>query len=205
MKLKLLALFATLAGGCTLATASTHVGIGIRIGAPPPVIVREAPPRRVVEVVSTAPGSGYVWVAGHHSWRDGQWVWVPGEWAMPPQAGAVWVDGRWDEPTRAWTEGHWEIAQPSAPPPAPAVVVGATAPRTEVIIAAPPPPLRIEHHGRPPGRGFVWINGYWAYRGGHHVWVSGRWDRPPHGHRVWVEPRWERRGGSYVFIEGRWN
>jgi hypothetical protein len=50
----------------------------------------------------------------------------------------------------------------------------------------------------------MWINGYWAWRGGRHVWIAGRYERPPQGHRRWVEPRWERRGGNYIFIEGRW-
>jgi hypothetical protein len=51
---------------------------------------------------------------------------------------------------------------------------------------------------------FVWIDGYWAWHGGRHVWIGGRWDRPPHGRRHWVAPRWEHRGHGYIFIEGCW-
>jgi hypothetical protein len=38
-----------------------------------------------------------------------------------------------------------------------------------------PPPIRVESQGRPPGSGYVWINGYWGYRGNDYVWNAGRW------------------------------
>jgi len=210
MNFKTLAVIGLFSAGSLVAHASTHVGVGISIGIPAPIIVRQAPPRPVHEVVITSPGPGYVWVQGHYSWTGNQWAWVSGAWVMPPQPGAYWVEGRWDGPTQSWTEGHWEIAQtaavqPTSPPPA--VIVPATpAPSvgTQIIVTAPPPPIRIEHRGHRPGRGYVWISGYWSYEAGRHVWVAGRWMLPPRGHRVWVEPRWEHRGGSYVFIEGTW-
>jgi len=204
MNFKLVPLIALLCGGSLTAAASTHVGISLRIGVPAPIIVREAPPVRVAEVVVASPGPGYVWVAGHYVWDDGRWVWVRGEWIRPPQSGAVWVEGHWDAAAQSWTEGHWEIAQAVAGP-GPVLVSPPPLVSGAIIVQGPPPPLRHEHHGHRPDRGYVWINGYWAYRGGRHVWIAGRWDRPPPGHRVWVEPRWEHRGGSYVFIEGRWD
>jgi hypothetical protein len=68
----------------------------------------------------------------------------------------------------------------------------------------PPPPLRVEAYGPAPGPGFAWVNGYWGWRGGNHVWVAGSWVRPPRPHAVWVAPRWERYGNRYRFHEGRW-
>jgi len=70
--------------------------------------------------------------------------------------------------------------------------------------STPPPAVRVEARGFAPGPGYVWINGYWGYRGGSHVWVAGRWERPPHARARWIEPRWERRGNRYAFREGRW-
>lgn len=204
MNFKLLSVLALVGASAGTAFPSTHVSVGLRIGIPPPVIVREAPPRRVSEAVVVSPGPGYIWVAGHYSWNAGQWLWVPGAWVSAPQPGAVWVEGRWDESTKMWTEGHWEIAQTAAPS-ASVVVTPAPAPvASTIVITSAPPPLRHERHSRRPGHDYVWVNGYWGWDHGRHVWVSGHWMMPPRGHRVWVEPRWERRGGSYVFIEGTW-
>ncbi|HEV1284637.1 MAG TPA: YXWGXW repeat-containing protein [Bryobacteraceae bacterium] len=68
----------------------------------------------------------------------------------------------------------------------------------------PPPPLRAEAIGVAPGPGYVWVNGYWGWRGNAHVWMAGSWMRPPRPRAVWVAPRWEARGGRYYFREGRW-
>lgn len=196
MNLKPFSLVALLAVGALPLSASTHVSVGVSIGVPAPIIIRQAPPRRVSEVMVVAPGPGLVWVAGHYSWSNNQWVWVSGAWITPPQPGAVWVEGSWDQRTQTWTEGHWEVTQPAvvaAPPPG------------VIVIASAPPPIRIEHRGHRPGRGYVWVTGYWGHDHGRYVWVPGRWSVPPRGHRHWVEPRWEHRGGSFLFIEGHWN
>jgi hypothetical protein len=70
--------------------------------------------------------------------------------------------------------------------------------------SAPPPPLRAEFAGVAPGPGYVWVNGYWGWRGTQHVWIAGSYMRPPHARAVWVAPRWENRGGRYYLHEGRW-
>ena len=182
-----------------------NIDLGLRLGPPPPIVVREAPPAPVVVVErerrDPSPGSDYIWVSGHNTYRDGRWVWVSGAWARPPQRDAVYVEGRWDEHSRNWVESHWEVHgdrhddRDRFDRHGPGGV--------ELIVEAPPPP-RHERHEHRPGPDFVWIDGYWAWHGGHHEWVAGRWDRPPHGRREWVAPRWEHRGNGYVFIDGSW-
>jgi hypothetical protein len=70
--------------------------------------------------------------------------------------------------------------------------------------STPPPPVRYERYGPSPGSGYVWLNGYWGYRGGNYYWTSGRWERPPRGHRRWEDGRWEHRGDRYYWRDGRW-
>ncbi|MBZ5602987.1 MAG: YXWGXW repeat-containing protein [Acidobacteriia bacterium] len=68
----------------------------------------------------------------------------------------------------------------------------------------PPPPMRGEVVGVAPGPGYVWVNGYWGWRGNAYSWVPGYYARPPHAHAVWVSPRWDRDRGRYRFREGHW-
>ena len=68
----------------------------------------------------------------------------------------------------------------------------------------PPPPLRAEVVGVAPGPGYVWINGYWGWRGNAYTWVHGYYARPPHRGARWVEPHWDRDRGRYRFREGHW-
>jgi hypothetical protein len=70
--------------------------------------------------------------------------------------------------------------------------------------SAPPPPVRVEARGVAPGAGFVWVDGYWGYRGGNYAWVPGNWVRPPRARAVWVPGRWEMRRGRYYYRQGRW-
>lgn len=180
------------------AHAENHISVGIRLGAPAPIIVRRAPPRPIAERVIVSPGPGYVWIAGHNSWTGSQWVWTPGMWVMPPQPSAVYVEGRWDERTQNWIDGYWSVQSPP-----PQVVVGNPGPGPDIIIDAPPPP-RHEVMTVRPSREHVWVPGYWAWRGRRHEWVAGRWELPPRGHARWNAPHYEHRGNSYVFIEGTW-
>jgi len=68
----------------------------------------------------------------------------------------------------------------------------------------PPPPVRVEAFGVAPGPGYIWLAGYWGWRGGRYEWAPGRWERPPRPRAVWVAPRWEHYGNRYRFHEGRW-
>jgi hypothetical protein len=199
--------------------------VGLHIGPPPPIVVHRAPPRPRVERRIEAPGPGYVWIAGHNTWRNGDWVWQEGVWVRPPQANATWVEPRWDERSQTWIDGYWSVQN----------VSDRDRDRydrdndrnrdrdrdrydrnddrdrddhfdrgDEVTVIDAPPPPRQEVRVRAPGPGFVWVSGYWIRRHHRYVWVEGRWARPPHGRGHWYGPHWERRGGNYVFIEGSW-
>jgi hypothetical protein len=75
----------------------------------------------------------------------------------------------------------------------------------EVIIrVAPPPPIRVGVVGVAPRHGYVWMEGYHAYRGGWYAWVPGRWARPPRPRAVWVPAHYNHVPGGWVFIRGHW-
>lgn len=66
-----------------------------------------------------------------------------------------------------------------------------------------PPPVRYEPvpYHRP---GYVWVPGYWDWRGNGHVWVRGHYVRDRPGY-VYYSPRWEDRGGRWYLEHGRWD
>ncbi len=78
---------------------------------PPPgaMVVAGSPPPRRVEVIGTAPGAGYVWIAGYWSWQSNAYVWVDGRWDRPPRPRARWSTGHWQHSRRGyyWVPGHW--------------------------------------------------------------------------------------------------
>ncbi len=167
-------------------------------------VVEEAPPPPPREVIIARPSPSHVWIGGYWGFEAGRRVWVPGRWDLPPRGGVVWVAPRWVR------HGHGYVFIPGVwrevgVHPRTTVVVENDGWRSDGIVVVAPPPPRREYHRPPcPGVGFVWIDGYWAWHGGRHVWIGGRWDRPPHGRRHWVAPRWEHRGHGYIFIEGCW-
>ena len=57
-----------------------------------------------------------------------------------------------------------------------------------VVIGPPPPAVASRPAPRP---GYVWVPGYWSWRGHRHVWVDGRWLRERRGY-VWVPGYWAR-------------
>jgi hypothetical protein len=74
----------------------------------------------------------------------------------------------------------------------------------QIAIRIGPPARMHEDRGRPPERGFVWINGYQRWEGDHYVWVPGHWDRPPQRGQRWVGHRWKHRGDHWEMQEGHW-
>lgn len=174
------------------------------------VVVAMPPPPPQREVIYERPSPLHVWIGGYWSWHLGKHVWVSGRWSTRPRSNVVWVEPRWDYRggRYVFVEGYWRdavVLTTPPPPPAPAVVVSAPlGASAEIAVVMAPPPPRQEVVYAMPGPGYVWINGFWGWRAGRHVWIAGHYERPPHGRRAWVEPRWERRGGNYFFIEGRW-
>jgi len=73
------------------------------------IVVKERPPKVIVESRGRAPGKGYVWVPGYHRWDGGRYVWVPGAYAAPPRPHARWVPGHWARRPSGWysIDGHW--------------------------------------------------------------------------------------------------
>jgi hypothetical protein len=74
------------------------------------VYVRVGPPAPIVETRIVAPGPGYVWIPGYHTWDGRAYVWRPGRWDRGPRANARWVPARWVHDRRhGWylVEGHW--------------------------------------------------------------------------------------------------
>jgi hypothetical protein len=77
---------------------NAQIGVGIRIGPPPP-------PRVVVDL-PPAPGSDYVWVEGywypvhgHYRWHEGYWTRAPyacARWVGPRFEGGLFYNGYWD-------------------------------------------------------------------------------------------------------------
>ena len=69
---------------------------------------------------------------------------------------------------------------------------------------APPPPRAMGFVGVAPGPGFVWIDGYWDWRGHDWFWVGGRWARPPYPRAVWVPGNWAHHSHGYRWTAGYW-
>jgi hypothetical protein len=108
MKKSLLVSAILVAGALVLLTGCVERRVVYVQGPPPGTVVAEAPPAPPAEVVTVAPGPGYVWVGGNWSWQ-GRWVWIPGYWAARPHPHAVWVGGHWAPHARGyiWVGGHW--------------------------------------------------------------------------------------------------
>jgi YXWGXW repeat-containing protein len=77
-------------------------------------------------------------------------------------------------------------------------------PRGRVYVRLAPPAPIVEVRSVAPGRGFVWLPGYYAWNGGAYVWTGGRWARPRHPSAVWVPGHWVRERRGWYFVEGRW-
>lgn len=165
-------------------------------------VVEVAPPPPEREIIVARPSPAHVWIGGYWGWQAGRHVWIGGHWDLPPRNGVIWVQPRWVRRGHGYVfvGGCWRDVGPRT-----TVVVASDGWRSDGIVTVAPPPPRFERRPPRPGFEFIWIDGYWGWQGGRHVWIGGRWDRPPHGHRHWRQPRWEHRGHGYIFVDGRWD
>lgn len=67
-----------------------------------------------------------------------------------------------------------------------------------------PPRSRIEIRSAAPGRGYVWLPGYYRWAGNDYDWVPGRWDVVAAGRRSWSPGRWRHVRQGWYWQEGRW-
>ena len=78
-------------------------------------------------------------------------------------------------------------------------------PRVGVVyITRQPPVERVEVISAAPAVGFVWIRGWWAWRGAKFEWMPGRWERPIEGRREWVPHRWVHDRNGWYLVDGHW-
>jgi hypothetical protein len=77
-----------------------------------------------------------------------------------------------------------------------------TASAADIVVRVAPPAPRYEAVPGP-RRGWVWVPGYWDWRGHRYAWVQGRWVRERPGY-VYYGPRWVERGGRGHMERGRW-
>lgn len=71
-----------------------------------------------------------------------------------------------------------------------------------VYVRVGPPAPRYETRPAYPGRGYVWVGGYWGWSGGAYVWRRGYWSRHA---GAWCGGHWvntPRRG--YYWVPGHW-
>jgi hypothetical protein len=87
----------------------TSVSASAACGPSGRLYVRVGPPAPIFEARVVAPGPGYIWVGGYHTWDRGAYIWVPGRWVLPPRPRAIWVPGRWERDRHGWfwMDGHW--------------------------------------------------------------------------------------------------
>ena len=70
----------------------------------------------------------------------------------------------------------------------------------------PPPPAQVEVVPATPGPAYVWVPGYWGWRGPRrgYAWVPGGYAVPAQPSYQWVPGYWAPRPGGWVWVEGHW-
>ena len=66
------------------------------------------------------------------------------------------------------------------------------------------PPAAMHEEVPEARRGYVWVPGYYDYRGGKYVWSRGHWEKERHG-QYWHPVQWVEREGRWVREGGRWD
>ena len=71
------------------------------------------------------------------------------------------------------------------------VATGPPMPPDEVIVVAPSPR-------------YVWVPGYYEYRGGTYIWIQGSYKIPPRGKTRYVQGDWHKTPKGYKRGKGHW-
>ena len=88
-------------------------GCVVAVRAPLPLVsvvyIDRAPPAAYNEVVTVAPGPGYVWVGGYYGWSGRDYLWNRGYWSLPARGYTTWNPGYWHRHDRGhyWVPGQW--------------------------------------------------------------------------------------------------
>lgn len=71
-----------------------------------------------------------------------------------------------------------------------------------VELGSAPPPAYVQAVPSP-RPGYVWSDGYWAWRDGRYFWIPGYWIEERPGY-VWYPEHWEHNGERWHLIRGGW-
>ena len=164
--------------------ASAQTGLSVFINNAPPAPRQEAIP---------APRNGYVWAPGYWNWEGNRHVWVEGHWEASRQ-GYQYQRSEWARDNDGWrlNRGGWQQVSNN----------NVSNERMYNLIRVAPPAPRYERQGRERA-GYVWVPGYWNWRGNRHVWVKGTYVRERVGYE-YSAPRWMQRSGlewAYRFAQ----
>ena len=84
-----------------------------------------------------------------------------------------------------------------------AVDVEASTGDAALVVHTAPPELRHEDMPPQPGDTYVWVRGYWSWKG-RWVWVPGHWEVPQEGYSAWEPGTWVKVDGGWRWKTGRW-
>ena len=75
---------------------------------------------------------------------------------------------------------------------------------TGYIVAEGPPPPPNEVVVIAPSPRYVWVPGYYSYRGGAYIWIQGSYQLPPRGRTNYVQGEWMKTPKGYKRGKGHW-
>src|ERR1017187_2770252 len=152
------------------------------------------------------PSPSAAWVAGHWVQGNSGWVWVDGAWTVgapvsPPQGppvppGAAPANPAPQAPPAEGPPAPVAVPAPSSPPPTPDMA-------DDTVVNAEPPAPIAEYIPARPYPGYVWIGGFWGWRGGWY-WNAGRYARPPSRGAAWISGGWAHAARGWIWHGGRW-
>ena len=144
-----------------------------------------------VEVITTEPGTDYVWIPGSWDRDPGKWTWIDGAWKKPPHEKSRWVDGHWkyDDAKWHWTSGQW--------------IADSVGYIVDEIIDVPA--VLVDTRPERPSKSHHWVAGYWEWDG-FWVWNYGYWILKPDPKAEWVVGHWDPYGvEGWRWIAAHWN